>query len=85
MNICKDCLNRVSIPGDCRIHCKNPPEHQIEIGHGGDERYEEATKLATEKKVVVLCLWPGCGIFPLCFDSNTIFGCCNFNIPRQIK
>lgn len=76
---CYNCNNRKTIPGDAHISCVNPPRMEMEIGSGGEERYEIAMKQSTENNAVVRCIWPGSGIFPICFDANTIFGCCNHN------
>jgi len=74
---CWTCKNAQSIPGDCHIACsKSLPEGRI--GAGGKERYQIAENIATEKKVVVRCVWPGSGMYPFCFDGNTVFGCANY-------
>ena len=78
MNICSKCENWIDVPGDCHISCGNPPKVQGEIGAVGDERYDQAKEQATKNKAVIRCIWPGSGAFPFCFDSNTVFGCCNF-------
>ena len=78
-NYCIDCKNKINIGGDCHIICDNPPKQQEEIGCGGDERYIKAKEMANKNKSVVRCIWPGSGMFPVSFDSNTIFGCCNFD------
>ncbi len=78
INLCMECKNKGEIPGDCHINCANPPKIQEEIGDGGDERYDKAKEMSIKNKSVVRCIWPGSGMFPLCFDSNTIFGCHNF-------
>ena len=75
---CWTCSNKVELPGDCHIQCSNPPENQEQIGRGGKERYDIAAELSTRNKSVVRCIWPDSGWFPLCFDGNTVFGCCNF-------
>lgn len=77
---CYSCKNKRSLPGDCHISCANPPETVLEIGAGGNERYDIAAKQATEHNAVVRCIWPGSGFFPFCFDGNTIFGCCNHEL-----
>ena len=75
---CSVCANKGNIPGDAHIKCCNPPPYQFEIGSGGEERYKIAKDMAIEKNAVVRCIWPGSGIYPLCFDSNTVFACANF-------
>ena len=77
MNLCMDCINKIEVPGDCHIRCAIPPKNFGEIGGGGDERYDKAKEAAIKHKAVIRCIWPGSGMFPICFDSNTIFGCCN--------
>ena len=80
MNSCsgKNCKYQRSILGDCHISCTKPPTRVDKIGSGGDERYEKARRIAEENSSVVRCIWPGSGLFPISFDSNTIFGCNNF-------
>ncbi len=75
---CFECENKNEVPGDCHIQCNNPPNHQEEIGSGGDERYIQAKERATTNKSVVRCIWPGSGVFPFNFDGGTVFGCSNF-------
>ena len=81
---CNYCQFAKEISGDCHISCSNPPQNQLQIGSGGDERYEKAEKLAEEKKAVVRCIWPGSGWFPLTFDGNTVFGCSNFKEKSKV-
>ncbi len=78
MKQCYSCKQERNIPGDCHISCSNPPEKEMGIGAGGEERYEIAEKLAGENGAVVRCVWPGSGIYPICFDGNTVFGCSNY-------
>ena len=80
---CWTCNYAESIPGDCHISCSNPPMARLEIGSGTNERYAIAEKQAIDKKAVVRCLWPGSGYYPLAFDGNTVFGCCNFIAKKQ--
>jgi hypothetical protein len=75
---CWTCKNKQEIPGDCHIGCNKPPSAVGQIGSGGDERYAKAEKLAKENSAVIRCVWPGSGVFPFCFDGNTVFGCCNY-------
>ena len=87
---CFDCKNREEIPGECHINCKNPPNALIEIGSGGDERYEVAKTVveASDKsgvRIAVVCLWTGCGVLPICFDENTVFACDNCNVDPKDK
>lgn len=77
VNTCWKCGNRREIPGDFHITCTNPPEKRMEIGAGGDERYEMARQMAEENEAVVRCIWGGSGSFPICFDENTVFACAN--------
>ncbi len=74
---CYDCIHKQNLIGDCHILCANPPKLQLQIGIGGNERYQIAETQAKEKSAVVRCIWPGSGWFPLSFDGNTVFGCCN--------
>lgn len=80
MNICegKSCKFVEHIPGDCHIRCLNPPKCRDEINSGGNERYDKASEIVNTNQSVVRCIWPGSGWFPFAFDSNTIFGCCNY-------
>lgn len=80
---CWNCKNKRKLPGDCHIICVNPPTNQLQIGSGGNERYTKAEKIATANKAVVRCIWPGSGRFPLCFDGDTVFGCCNFEVSES--
>ena len=75
---CRECKNRVPIPGDCHISCKDPPPGETRIGAGGDERYRIAARLAKETGTVVRCVWPESGIYPFGFDENTVFACPHF-------
>ncbi len=75
---CWTCKNAQSLPGDCHISCSNPPENQLQIGSGGNERYDKAAKVAEINHAVVRCIWRGSGWFPLAFDGNTVFGCYNY-------
>lgn len=75
---CQTCKYKETIPGDCHVSCANPPTKILGIGSGGNERYAVAEKMAKENCAVVRCVWPGCGMFPFCFDDNTIFGCVNY-------
>ncbi len=81
---CHICKSKQSIAGDCHISCINPPRSQLQVGSGGEERYEIAEKISIDKQAVVRCIWPGSGLYPLCFDGNTVFGCCNFT-PKTDK
>lgn len=81
--LCNNCVNKENVPGDAHIHCKNPPSNHLEIGRGGKERYELAAKWAKEHHAVVRCVWPGSGFFPVCFDSNTVFGCSHHKVQDQ--
>lgn len=74
---CYYCKRAEEIPGNCHIRCTKPLK-QEEIGAGGNERWIEADKIVKERKVVVRCIWSGCGSYPLCFDGNTVFACSNF-------
>lgn len=76
---CSKCKNRCTIPGDAHITCMKPPHIQIKIGSGGKERYEQATIVAMKYNAVVRCVWPRSGMFPICFDGGTVFGCANFD------
>jgi hypothetical protein len=76
---CFDCKNKRRVPGDEHITCTNPPIIRMTIGSGGDERYELAKQMANDNKVVVRCVWPGSGWYPLAFDGGTVFACSNFN------
>lgn len=64
--------------GDCHVKCSKPPVNSMQIGSGGNERYEKAERMAIENNAVVRCVWPGSGYFPMSFDGNTVFGCCNY-------
>jgi len=77
---CYSCKSKKDIPGNCHISCSNPPANHLEIGSGGDERFDRAVKMAKENKAVVRCVWPRSGSFPHCFDGNTVFGCCNYQV-----
>ncbi len=75
---CWTCRNKRELPGDCHISCANPPKNLLQIGSGGNERYGKTEKVATANNAVVCCIWPGSGWYPLAFDGNTVFGCCNY-------
>lgn len=80
---CYTCANKKRIPGDCHIGCSNPPTAYETIGCGGNERYQIAETRANDNQSVVRCVWPGSGLFPICFDGNTVFGC--FHYKEAIK
>lgn len=80
---CGDCLHRRVSIGDCHVGCNLPVDAQLIIDYGGDERYTAAQKtvdffLEKGLKVAVRAFWNDCGIFPVIFDENIIFGCANF-------
>jgi hypothetical protein len=77
---CYSCKNQQRVPGDFHIQCIKPPSSQLEIGSGGQERYTIAEKMANENRAVVRCIWRGSGWYPLAFDGNTVFGCCNYEL-----
>jgi len=43
------------------------------------ERQAFADKMAGKGDCVVRCLWPGCGMFPFCFDDGGIFACSRYS------
>jgi hypothetical protein len=75
---CHDCVQRGTIGGNYHIFCNNPPGKQMEIGHGGDERYQIAKEMAEENDAVVRVIWGGSGVFPVGYDPDTVFACINF-------
>lgn len=76
-DLCGTCRARQAIPGNYHIKCTTPPKFGAEIGGGGDERYDQARKMAEDNNMVVRCVWPGSGIYPYAFDPNTVFACSN--------
>lgn len=85
MTICGECVQRSEIPGNYHCRCNNPPKKKMTVGHGGDERYALAAKMATDHDAIVRCIWPGSGMYPLSFDEGTVFACANFTTDEKEK
>ena len=81
---CHTCRYVRLLPGDCHISCANPPSKRLQIDSGGEEKYAIAEQKAAEMAAVVRCIWPGSGWYPLAFDGNTVFGCCNY-VELEVK
>jgi len=76
---CYECINRRHLPGDEHIRCSKPPKTtDNSMGCGGKERYAIAEQRARDNQSCVRCVWPGSGLFPSCYDGNTVFGCFNY-------
>ena len=89
---CFSCKKRSSIPGNCHIQCQNPPKAMVKFKHGGNKARREAQKVilkAKEEKeiptLVIRCVWPRSGVFPLTFDGNTVLACSNYEEGKPEK
>jgi hypothetical protein len=83
---CWQCVNQEKIPGDCHINCKKPIQLQGVVNSASEEvrfvvQYAVAKVTAenpNSPKTVIRCVWNGSGLYPYCFDPNTVVACSNF-------
>lgn len=83
---CSGCKNAVGIPGDAHIGCQKPvPANCILLLSSGSqkalevvqEKFDKFRKEYPTTPIMIRMRWPGCGFYPLAFDSNTIVQCSN--------
>ncbi len=83
MSPCWKCPHKGTIPGNVHIFCKlafgssdNPLAGVFQIlGSVGRTPLPGANKEHDVKPEFRPRLWPGCGAWPACYDSNIVIGC----------
>jgi len=77
---CFKCEHKCALPGDAHIQCSNPPDRQVFVDEGGEKGAQQAKEVMEQlnDNVVIRVVWPGSGIFPLCYDGLTVLDCSNF-------